>query len=299
MTKPMRTGGNITAASRASEDDVGRSIRPKGGYQPGIFQHVESVSDFARVLGVPVDSIKLIVQKKDVKCKSSDCPFDAIEGNGDRCPAHQRSWYPLRGERGSDLLGPEFMRFNGKFRLCDCSQDACRSAGYFPNQDPIAVSVEGREVVMKTPGLFNNAQKAILDERTAKTIYLHPWHFFPEHRLLSNGKWKLRWKKNLPNVYRDPTGKDSYPFPPPRNTIRRFLEDEYFSSYVHPQDRWMDSDSNNLPRWLQRMIDLDKAAASSAATSANPSHPTNSFTSPVPVQRSTSTLQIPSATSEP
>ena len=67
MTKPMRTGGNITAASTASEDDVGRSIRPKGGYQPGIFQHVESVSDFARVLGVPVDSIKLIVQKKDVK----------------------------------------------------------------------------------------------------------------------------------------------------------------------------------------------------------------------------------------
>jgi hypothetical protein len=100
-------------------------------------------------------------------------------------------------------------------------------------------------------------------------------------------------------VRRDPTGKDSYPFPPPRNTIRRFLEDEYFSSYVHPQDRWMDSDSNNLPRWLQRMIDLDKAAASSAATSANPSHPTNSFTSPVPVQHSTSTLQIPSATSEP
>ena len=82
-------------ASTASDTAPGRGNHPKGGYTPGMFGAVESADDFASVLGVPTTSIPL-VKRKRIKCKSKDCPFDAILANDGHCPAHKRSWYPLK-----------------------------------------------------------------------------------------------------------------------------------------------------------------------------------------------------------
>jgi hypothetical protein len=88
---------------------------------------------------------------------------------------------------------------------------------------------------------------------------------------------------------------DSYTFPPPRYSVQRFLGEEYFiaSKYVRPQDRWMEADTNNIPRWMQRMIDIDRADPSitpNPSVAPNPSE--NPFTSPAAVTRSTAALQI-------
>jgi hypothetical protein len=106
-----------------------------------MFKDVSSINDFARVLGVPTAAVSLIVPRDGVTCRSNGCTFQAIEGNNDYCPAHQRSWYPLAGDRGCDLLGPAFMRFShkGRHRQCDCTSTTCKAAGYFPGQDALYI----------------------------------------------------------------------------------------------------------------------------------------------------------------
>ena len=87
----------------------GHSERTVGGYSYGMFADVTSVEGFAEVLGVPFKSIPLIIPT-DRCCRVANCPFDAVEGNQDKCPAHSQSWYPLETARGGLLLGPEFLR---------------------------------------------------------------------------------------------------------------------------------------------------------------------------------------------
>src|SRR6056300_1809494 len=86
---------------------------------------------------------------------SKNCPFNAIQRNGNRCPAHQRTWYPLRKHRGSYLHGPEFLPplGKGKKATCDCDHNSCFKAGYFPgqDQDPFYVGKKGLDVIASTP----------------------------------------------------------------------------------------------------------------------------------------------------
>jgi hypothetical protein len=111
-------------------EEPGHDQHPKGGYTKGMFSGVHTPDDFADTIGVPRKAIRLVRPQND-RCKSRGCLFNAISNNGGRCPAHQRSWYPLSNGRGGNLHGPDFLRpqTNGH-RACDCDQKACFSAGY-------------------------------------------------------------------------------------------------------------------------------------------------------------------------
>ena len=78
----------------AEEGEVGGASHPPGGYSAGMFNDVSSVDDFAALIGVPKAAMELVVPL-DKKCKSRDCPFKAIDGNGNQCPAHRRTYYSL------------------------------------------------------------------------------------------------------------------------------------------------------------------------------------------------------------
>ena len=68
-------------------------------------------------------------------------------------------------------------------------------------------------------------------------IYLYPWHFLPQH--WSKGKdglWYLLHDNKSSAKLKDLENR-TYDFPPPRYAPRRFLAEEYFVSYVRPQDR--------------------------------------------------------------
>lgn len=254
-TRPARSAV-ITPPTAALDDALLRSKRPKGGYEPGMFLNATSISEFANALCVPTAAIPLIVPT-DKTCRKDGCLFMAIEGNHNYCCAHERSWYPLTGQRGCDLLGPEFMRFSHPTgKLCDCSNPKCMTAGYFPNQEPIYIAASGRQVVMNTPRLFSKERLKELENRPKKDLRLNAWHFFPAHRELINGKWKLCYSKSKSDVYKDLEGQ-SYNFPPPRNTVDNFLQDEYFTSFVRPQDRWIERNNDKQPNWMKQMIEVD------------------------------------------
>ncbi len=108
---------------------------PRGSYVPRMFHAVQLCDDFASILGVPTAAVPLIVPR-DCPCRSKGCPLNAIEGNGGYCPAHKRVWYPLIGECGKSLHGPEFLRQNGKFCMCDCSQNDALLQATSPTRTP-------------------------------------------------------------------------------------------------------------------------------------------------------------------
>ena len=135
--------------------------RTPGHYDPGMFEGVTSVAQFAKVLGVPEESIALIVHE-DFECKDEDCTFKAVKGNRNFCCAHGRTWYPIPPHRGSAMHGPDFLRAtSGKFRCCDCEMDSCKIAGYFPNQDAMTVPVEMQKFLLdhNNPKLFGEDKR--------------------------------------------------------------------------------------------------------------------------------------------
>lgn len=261
---PPSRPGQVSMPSTLSN---GCAASSKYQYEPGMLRDVTSLSDFARILDVPTPAISLIVLKQNastkqyVICKNDGCSFYAVEGNGNRCPIHQRSWYPRDGRRGCDMYGPEFLRSDAKkYRGCDCDVVACKTAGYFPKQPAIHIPKEGRSVVLGTPNLFSEKFKRKWEEATPdkQAIYLNPWHFFREHlQKEKDGPYKLDYDKKSPQMYRDFTGNKSYPFPPHRKSVKLFIEEEFLAdSRVRPQDRWQ-AGSNEIPKWLKRMIDID------------------------------------------
>jgi len=271
-------------------DDIclaGQDVRPKGCYEIGMFQGVKSVNNLAHVLGVPSAAIACVKPLPNTPCTTKGCKFDAIDGNYTRCPAHRRNWYPLSNARGCDLLGPEFLRFSNKsrFRSCDCSLTSCSAAGYFPG-DAIYIHNVGRNVVLSTPGLFSTERKKLLEQRKSKCLYLYPWHFFTDHLTVQNGKWNLKFSKKASKkasvVYKDLEGV-SYSFPPPRNTIRSFLDENFLKGRSNPQDRWRETSPDSLPAWITQLVEIDKSNMSTITdkpavyetnTASQPAEPT-------------------------
>jgi hypothetical protein len=281
-TRPSRSAV-ITPPSISPDQALLRATRSKCGYVPGMFLGITTVDEFAKALCVPQDSIPLIVPVTDKICRKEGCTFVAIEGNDLYCCAHQKSWYPLTGQRGCSLLGPEFMRFSRKVgNPCDCSTPQCIEAGYFPNQGAIFIPEGGRAVVLNTPGLFDKEQLEKIEKRKDKMLRINPWHFFPEHRAVVEGKWKLLYKRSDCKIFKDLEGKQ-YNFPPPRNTVKRFLSDEYYASYVRPQDRWRHQGSaNEMPQWMRVMIDTDYNAYNHS-NATTPTH-TTAIAGPKPIR---------------
>ena len=69
--------------------------------------------------------------------------------------------------------------------------------------------------------------------------------------------WQLIYNKKSPSKYKD-REKYSYDFPPPRWSPRVFIDDEYFTNFVRPQDRWANESAQfKMPLWMMNMIALD------------------------------------------
>ena len=241
-------------------------------YTQGMFCGVTSTAEFANVLGVPVESIPYINPTFD-RCKSKGCPFNSIFGNGSHCPCHQRSWYPLKNEKGGDLRGPEFGRTEQYHHSCDCVNKSCKKGGYFPGQDPIYIPIEMHNMVARTPNLLSSKKiNAILhggkgnNNKKKDICRLYPWHFFPNHlEKDENNKWKL-----LPynkGSYHDKERNKPYDYPPPRNTVSDFLTATGYVSdpeYVPPRQRWVREDAtSDMPSWMLNMLAIDGSTTAS------------------------------------
>ena len=237
---------------------AGVCSRAKGYYEKGMFDGVRSVEDFAAKLQVPVKAIPLVVPK-DTPCRSKGCPHNAINGNGDHCPCHQRTWYPLKNQRGGDLWGNEFLRSSstGGLRTCDCNVPSCKAAGYFPGQGAIYIPSQGIEACINTPNLLAPSKKEKLHAKKGP-LYLYPWHFFPEHRKKDEeGNWVLNFDKKKPQKFHD-MERRAYDFPPPREVPSRYIQEEHFAGYTRPQDRWAQRNSETrMPSWILSILAVD------------------------------------------
>jgi hypothetical protein len=140
--------------------------------------------------------------------------------------------------------------------------------------------------VFATPNLFDSARKKELEN--ASKVYLYPWHFFSRDLIRNNnGSWELKRDKRANVIFRDLESRP-YPCPPPRNTVMSFVND-HFTTFIRPQDRWNNANSNtNVPKWMQCIIDIDKANSEANSEIAPPVVPTS-----IPTRRSS---QISTAT---
>ena len=92
----------------------------------------------------------------------------------------------------------------------------------------------GYATVLSTPQLLSRDMKEKLRNKSSK----QDWYFFPEHREKGeDGKWRLTVDKSGKTTHFD-MERQAFNFPPPRNVAPRFINNEYFSTYVRPQDRW-------------------------------------------------------------
>ena len=173
---------SVSSVAMSDPGEPGMDTHPPGGYTVGMFIEVSSVNEFAAALDVPEDTIELVVPL-DTNCRSRGCQFKAIAGNYKYCAAHCRTWYPLPKERGSQMLGPDYIRWgSGKLRTCDCSQGGCFKGGYFPKHPAIYISKEGHQVACGHTNLLSHTKQAALKADKGEELYFFPWHFYPEHR---------------------------------------------------------------------------------------------------------------------
>ena len=113
---------------------------------------------------------------------------------------------------------------------------------------------------------------------------MYAWHFYPNHREKDDvGNWKLKLDAS---IYHDTDGKQ-YTFPPPRYTIKKFIEDEYYSGdYVRPQERW--ANEKGMPDWMLNMLAIDADLAIDG--SSNENYPSSDDNIP-PVEESVDELK--------
>lgn len=256
---------NVGHVSRSDETETFRQgvDHPPGEYIQGMFASVTSIDEFGKVLCVPAETIALVVPL-EIDCTSNGCTFKAIAGNHARCPAHQRSWYPLKkkNQRGGRWLGPEFLRSSSHGnRDCSCDQEPCKNAGYFPGQGALEIKESWRVMMAKTPHLFSSEKRKAYKKNPKKRMYLNPWHFFPEHReRWENNNWRLK-KSKKGKIYKDGDGVE-YLYPPPRALVQHYLDNEHFiHSYVRPQDKWAQQNiESKMPTWMVEMLVADGSA---------------------------------------
>ena len=235
-----------------------RTAPPRGGeYQPGIFHHVTSVSDFAEALGVEERTINLIVPTNEA-CNKEDCPFNAIEANRGFCALHCQIWYPKTGGRGGAMYGPSFLRHNNaNYKRCYCDLPKCHAAGYFPSQGAVKIPLGMRPTVFSAGALFTDEKLNEYINNPSKDMQLYLWHFLPEHLVKTDdNKWALP-KYDTTKRYRDRENK-YHNFPPPIMNPESFIE-EQLSTYVPRQERWAEENpTSKMPMWMLNMLDIDE-----------------------------------------
>ena len=154
------------------------------GYDPGMFDDVMNVEDFAKKLGVNENTIPLVTPLPEL-CKSKECPFNAIVANNGFCPVHCKCWYPKEGDRGTMMHGPQFLRSrNQKFRACSCSYKPCMAAGYFPSHNALYIPLSMREELMSNGRLFSEEKLKEYAANPKKNMSLYPWQMSPTEQFL-------------------------------------------------------------------------------------------------------------------
>ena len=163
-----------------SDDEPGRRIRIKTDYAPGMFENVQSVKDFATCIFVPLKAIALAQPTGETCLSKADkevpCLFPAIQRNRGCCVVHCKTFYPLLGDRGDALMGPQCLRPPSEVnhRGCDCEHSLCRQMGYFPSkQGAIKVPVSARDVTLRSPNLFSPTKKLNLQNNNKQVSYVH------------------------------------------------------------------------------------------------------------------------------
>ena len=235
-----------------------RANRKGQNYDPGMFNDVNSEKDFADVLKVPRETIALIVPCGQ-KCKSDECPFNAIKGNNGFCPIHCKSWYPKRdnsGARGTDWHGPSFLRWEHEGKACCCTQEACIKAGYFPGQPALEIPKEKRNYFINTVC----GRIRLLDDKTRQRfidnpklrMFFNAWHFHRKHLVVEGGKYAFDYTSGSKRVYKD-ADTSEFEFPPPNYNVENFIDEE-LKPKIAPRDRWKHS---GMPAWLLEMLNID------------------------------------------
>ena len=160
-----------------------------------MFDDVQSVKDFATCISVPLKAIALAQPTGETCSSKADkevpCLFPAIQRNRGCCVVHCKTFYPLLGDRGDALMGPQCLRPPSEVnhRGCDCEYSLCRQMGYFPSkQGAIKVPVSARDVTLRSPHLFSPTKKLNLQNNN-KQVFLCPWHFYEKtlRVLMANG----------------------------------------------------------------------------------------------------------------
>ena len=121
MATPSRSRSGaahrISSVSPTPNDSVvlGRAAHPRGGYSPGMIRDVESVENFAFVLGVPVAAILLIVPR-DVRCRSKSASSESWAASwASSASSSAVSSWALVGATVGDLLGASMGDLVGVF----------------------------------------------------------------------------------------------------------------------------------------------------------------------------------------
>ena len=239
------------------------------GYAPGMLSGIDSIDQFAELLDVP-PSVMHLAEPLSIDCAAAGCPFKAVDRNGNMCVMHRREWYPLRQQRGSAWLGPEFLRPTQHTARpfhyadsCHCQINACHLMGYCPlGYVSVPEHKDHRAQIMNTRGLFSSETKKRVESGDLKRPKLAFWHFFGRHRELNtNGVCSL---KNA-GPFEDDEG-IGYRYPPPLQGMENYLALEHnVEDWLRPQDRWCASpgvmNPLPLPDWVLAMLVTDRKEA--------------------------------------
>ena len=189
---------------------------------------------------------------------------------GPRCALHRQTWFPKPSERGSLLLGHEFLRpeeASGR-KTCMCLNKTCIGIGYSASYIPVPRLKAVRDNILKAlcQGLHSSSEQwKITRDRLHNPelrLVLAPWHFWPEHRTLNDttGCYDLiPFTKET--VFKDNERMSWTGFPPPNYSPKRFIEDELPPTRVHPRGKWIDKLRCDLPPWVEQYAKVERAEA--------------------------------------
>jgi hypothetical protein len=250
---------------------------------PRKFATIHTIEELKSLLGLQ-DDRPLWLVKLDLKtrCKAEECPYPAVVANDGHCVLHGKSWWPSKeSERGHFLLGPEFLPYDKSRLSCCCEDKTCYGIGYSPF-GLIRVPANRRfrkEILFAMKDALPDSVKTELKKIKHKSLYLAPWHFYPEHRTCN----KITKKITLVN-----RGNHFF-YPPPNYPVNKFL-DEMKEMKGTPSPR-----KSKLPRWVRVYVAIETGESSSPP----PSKKSSSSLGKSPSPSSRSPAKTPQSSESP
>ena len=126
--------------------------------------------------------------------------------------------------------------------VCCCDNPLCEKIGY-SHEGMFHLPSSNRKnpmrlhMVLQCLGMSKEWKIRILNK--PRSYKIAPWHYHPDHREYTDGKWHLIKAE----IYTDEAGNE-YDFPPPNYDIKKFIKNEIPGG-------WFD---NRLPEWAPEFI---------------------------------------------